>query len=115
MLNGFPPDFRRTVTAGSATLREVGGEVRGIATKRPDAPQLWLVVRDLEGLAGRLAIIDESEEGFLNLVTGQDLGVLDELIANRVPLGGIPLVSLRREREVTLFQLRDALGRWLRA
>jgi hypothetical protein len=111
----LPPDYPEIVTAGVATLRAVSTEVRGTATVQPDAPELWLIVRDLEGLAGRLADLDEREwhDGFgATFVTGQDLGVLDELLNVGVLLQASSLVSLTPEQTMRLTRLREFLQRY---
>ena len=97
-----------------ATLRSISTEVRAAATKRSDAPELWLVVRDLEGLAGRLADLDGREwlDGFgATFVTGQDLGVLDELLTKDVALQRASVVSLTSQQATSLTRLREFLQR----
>ena len=84
-------NYAEIVAGGVATLRAVSANVRAAAIRESDAPELWLVVRDHEVLADRLADLDERGwlDGFGAMsVTGQDLGVLDELLEKGVPLQG---------------------------
>lgn len=79
----LPTDYQRIVAEGVDVLHSLSAELRAEAERRPEAPQLWLAVRDLEGLAARLAQADEWEwqHGFAgNWINGQDFGVLDELL-----------------------------------
>lgn len=111
----LPSNYPEIVAAGVASLRTVSANVRAAATGRPDAPELWLVVRDCEGLAGRLVDLDEREwqEGFgFMFVTGQDLGALDALLENGVLLRGTPVVSLTAEQATSLTRLRAFLQRY---
>ena len=111
----LPVEYSEIVGAGVATLRAVSTEVRAAATRRSDAPELWLVVRDLDGLASRLADLDEQEwlDGFgATFVTGQDLGVLDELLKKGVPLQGSSVVSLTSQQTTSLTRLREFLQRY---
>ena len=110
----LPSNYPEIVAAGVATLRSISTEVRAAATKRSDAPELWLVVRDLEGLAGRLADLDGREwlDGFgATFVTGQDLGVLDELLTKDVALQRASVVSLTSQQATSLTRLREFLQR----
>ena len=77
-----PTDFMGIVRDGARLLQSLAGQLRVRAERTPDEPELWLSVRDLEGLAGRLSEADEWQwrNGFATLlIGGQDLGVLDEL------------------------------------
>ena len=79
-----PTDYRDLVGHGVTVLLTLAAQLRLRATAQPHAPQLWLSVRDYEGLAGRLGDFDDSEwrAGMVRtFISGQDLGVLDELIA----------------------------------
>ena len=112
----LPSNYAEIVGAGVAALRTAGASVRAAATVRPDAPELWLVVRDHEGLAGRLADLDEREwqDGFgAMFITGQDLGVLDELLQNGVAPRGSPAFSLTPEQATSLTRLREFLQQHL--
>ena len=111
----LPSNYPQIVAAGVAVLRAVSTVVRAAAAGQPDAPELWLVLRDYEGLAGRLTDLDEREwqDGFgLMFVTGQDLGVLDALVKNGVPLQGSSIVSLTSEQAASLARLREFLQRY---
>ena len=84
-----PSNFIDTVHAGARLLQSLSAQLRVQAERTPDVPELWLSVRDLQGLAGRLIDSDEQDwrEGFTSfLVTGQDLGVLDELLNDSAAL-----------------------------
>ena len=108
----LPSEYPEIVAAGVATLRSVSAEVRAAATNRSDATELWLTVRDLEGLADRLADLDawQWRDGFGDMfITGQDLGVLDELLKVGVPLRASSIVSLSSEQATSLTRLREFL------
>ena len=108
----LPAEYPEIVAAGVATLREAGAAARSGASRDADAPELWLVVRDLEGLADRLAEMDawQWQNGFCDLfVTGQDLGVLDELLNVGVASRGRSIVSLTTEQAKTVTRLREFL------
>lgn len=80
----LPADYLDTINTGAAILLALGAQLRMKAAADPDAVELWLSIRDYEGLAGRLTDSDEAEwrGGWVNLlISGQDSGVLDELIA----------------------------------
>jgi hypothetical protein len=79
----LPADYLELVHTGAAALRDLAAQLRGRAAARPDVPELWLSVRDYEGLADRLACpgAREWQVGVTLLIAGQDFGVLDELIA----------------------------------
>ena len=104
----LPPDFQQILAAGATTLAAIATRARVLASANPQSPELWLSVRDFEGLAGRLAETDtdEWEEGFAHVVFGgQDLGVLDELLGGHgdsmtSPYGvtATELSALRRAR-----------------
>lgn len=83
----LPPEYSEIVGAGLNALRLIGGQLRTEAARRADAPELWLAVRDVEGLAERLSAMDQNnfwQIGFINLmVTPQDFAVLDELVETR--------------------------------
>src|ERR1035437_10819826 len=51
----LPSDYFEIVANGARVLHALGVQLRARAEKRPEAPELWLAVRDLDGLAGRLA------------------------------------------------------------
>jgi hypothetical protein len=79
----LPADYPDIIGGGVGVLRYLGTKLRAEAERRPEAPELWLAVRDLEGLAARLANASEWEwqHGFADiLISGQDFGVLDELL-----------------------------------
>jgi hypothetical protein len=80
----LPDDYLELVSTGAAVLRMLAAQLRERAAAQADAPELWLAIRDYEGLAARLTDTDEWawRRGFADtLISGQDLGVLDELLA----------------------------------
>jgi hypothetical protein len=108
----LPADYLTIVADGVAALRDIGGRVRSEAERRSDASELWLVVRDLEGLAYRIGAMDATlwEDGFLDLfITGQDFGVIDELLGVGVPLRQTIVVSPTPEEAAILTRLRAFL------
>jgi hypothetical protein len=107
----LPADYFELVGNGVAALRQLAGQLRVRAAEEPNAPELWLSVRDYEGLAGRLADSDEWEwrGGFASiLISGQDFGVLDELLARR---DGSPILA-SEEQAAALARLRQFLRRY---
>lgn len=79
----LPAEYPDIIARGVGVLRYLGTKLRAEAERRPEAPELWLAIRDLEGLAARLADASEWEwrHGFADiLISGQDFGVLDELL-----------------------------------
>jgi hypothetical protein len=107
----LPSEYPEIVAAGVATLRSVSAEVRA-ATNRSERAELWLTVRDLEGLADRLDDLDawQWRDGFGDMfITGQDLGVLDELLKVGVPLRASSIVSLSSDQATSLTRLREFL------
>ncbi len=79
----LPVGFAAVVATGVAALQEIATHLREVAERTPAMPTLWLAMRDVDGLAGRLASYDPSdwEQGFVTLIGGQDFAVLDALIA----------------------------------
>ena len=108
----LPPDYPRIVADGVAALRAVSKDVRLETTRRADAPELWLVVRDLEGLADRVGSLGDREwqGGFGTiLLGGQDFGVLDELLTVGVPVRGTTVVPLTPDQSMSVARLRTFL------
>ena len=109
----LPPDYPDILAAGVAALRAVSKEVRVEVSRRADAPELWLIVRDLEGLADRVASIDDWEwqNGFGDMfLAGQDFGALDELLRVGVPLRGAGIVFLTPNQSTSVARLRAFLN-----
>jgi hypothetical protein len=107
----LPSDYLEVVHLGATTLSTLGGRLRDVAAKKPELPELWLAVRDFEGLADRLLDLDDGEwrQGFGNVVISpQDFGVLDELLAR----GGAELAPCSREDATTLTRLREFLRQY---
>lgn len=79
----LPSDYLDIVRRGAEVLQSLGADLRRQAERRPGSPELWLTVRDYEGLAARLASLDDWSwrKGFGRLkINGQDIGVLNELV-----------------------------------
>ena len=107
----LPSDYLDVVKAGAAALREIGVQLRAVAERSPNTPELWLSVRDYEGLAARLADPDDWEwrHGFADLLLSpQDFGVLDELLSED-PTGPALLPAARR---VAVARLREFLTQY---
>lgn len=108
----LPADYPGIVAAGVAALRAVSKDIRLEAARRPDAPELWLIVRDLEGLALRLGSPGDREwqDGFVGmLLAGQDFGALDELLNIGVPVRGTTVISLTPDQATSVARLRTFL------
>lgn len=106
-----PADYLELVSAGTAVLRALADVLRRQAAVQPNAPELWLAVRDYEGLAGRLADWDESDwrGGFAGiLLGGQDFGVLDELLAR----GDESSILMSDQQASALARLRQFLRQY---
>jgi hypothetical protein len=112
----LPTGYFEIIADGAALLRAVAAQLRAEAARRPSTPELWLAVRDFEGLAGRLAETQRRdwESGFANLlITGQDLGALDDLIATGVVANGQSVVAMSSSQAERLARLEDFLRRYL--
>ena len=112
----LPPEYFEIVAEGAVVLRTIAAKLRAEAARRPRTPELWLAVRDLEGLSGRLGAIErrdwESGSAIL-LITGQDLGALDDLMAAGVVADGIPVFAVPSNHLASLTRLTDFLRRYL--
>lgn len=94
--------------SGARALRAVAARIRAHAERDSARAELWLTVRDLEGLAGHLAetdVVDWEEQRVRVMFGGQDVGVLDELLlpegrraAMSVTLSEAERSALRRVR-----------------
>jgi hypothetical protein len=107
----LPPDHLELVRNGAAVLVALAAQLRVRVAARPDVPELWLSIRDYEGLAGRLADYDAGEwrAGYAGGVIGaQDFGVLDELVARR---NDTPVLA-SEEQASTLARLRHFLRQY---
>jgi len=110
-----PSDSLSIVAEGVSALRVVGLRLRAEAAARADVSEIWLSIRDVEGLAGRLSDMDQSdwESGFASFWTNsQDVAVLNELAEGdlTLPSGGSFPASSADLRE-SLTRLRDILAR----
>ena len=68
---------------GCEALNAIGSLLRHVAEASPDRPQLWLDVRDLEGIVVRLTAAEQfawDPQFARGMMTGQDLAILDMLI-----------------------------------
>jgi hypothetical protein len=97
---------------GARALRAVAARIRAHAERDSTRAELWLTVRDLEGLAGRLAerdVVDWEEQRVHVMFGGQDVGVLDELLR---PAGGRAAMSVMvsEEERVALHRIRTLLS-----
>ena len=104
----LPSDYLAIVNRGAGALHSVAARLRVEAGRDPSEPQLWLAVRDCEGLAERLVGLDDWtwRHGYSDFsVTGQDLGVLDELLADEAQ----PVHALSGDETTLLKHLRDFL------
>lgn len=107
----LPSDYLEVVRLGATALVMLGGRLRDVAAKKPELPELWLSVRDFEGLAGRLLELDDRDwrRGYADIMMApQDFGVLDELLAR----GGAEHAPVSREYEMALTRLREFLRRY---
>ena len=112
---GLPQEYPEIVAAGARALRALEARLRAAAVRHPEAPELWLAVRDVDGLALRLEATGEWEwrTGFAHMsVTGQDLAVLDEVL--RDATGASPYLDApgpaHAEERASLAGLRAFLG-----
>ena len=104
-------DYLQVVRLGATTLRLLGARLRDVAAKKPEMPELWLSVRDFEGLAGRSVDSTDWEwrHGFADImISPQDFGVLDELLAH----GRGEPVPFSREDSTALTRLREFLRQY---
>ena len=78
----LPSDYLDVVRVAADVLKALGARVRLEAARHPEMPELWLTVRDYEGLAARLAGLDDWSwrNGFDLEITGQDVGVINEAL-----------------------------------
>lgn len=106
----LPSDYLAVVGDGASALLAVGRALRNTVAGEPDREELWLSVRDVEGLAGRIADLPDEDwrTGAAGLwVTGQDVGVVEELVAKPVPAVAVPA-----ELTARLARLHDFLRRY---
>ena len=107
----LPSDYLKFVTGGTHALRAIGQALRTAAAQDPTTPELWLSIRDVEILADRLASLTDEEwrrGDAILFVTGQDVGVVEELIMNpAVVAGGVP-----DDRIAALARLHDFLRQY---
>jgi hypothetical protein len=112
----LPADSLAAVAEGVAALRIVGARLRAEAGARNDVSELWLAVRDVEGLAGRLADMDQTEweSGVASFWTNsQDVAVLSELAEGDLTLlSGRSFPASSPDLRERLTRLRDLLARY---
>ncbi len=107
----LPSEYREVVRLGATTLQLLADRLREVAANKPERPELWLSVRDFQGLAGRLADSTDWEwrHGYADImISPQDFGVLDELLAH----GGDELIPYSREDATALTGLREFLRQY---
>ena len=112
----LPADYHDVLAEGAAALSTSAVTLRTKAVRHPENPALWLAVRDLEGLAGRLSAVarrDWESGSAALLITGQDVGALDELLAAVVGVGEQDAVVVPASRVASLTRLADFLRRYL--
>lgn len=106
-----PPIDFDAIAAGASTLRTIGATMRLEAERSPERPELWLTVRDCEGLAERLLALEPDDwEGSFAYValSGQDIGVLDELLQSSASGRGV----LPQQQALAVKRLRDQLSKY---
>jgi hypothetical protein len=115
MTSALPPDYLEIVAAGVETLRSIGRELRAAAERRPDVPELWLDVRNVEGLAGRLGdlVPYEWERCGGPSLANQDFGVLDELIDFGIDRGDVDVLKPSAMQVAALARLRQFLWQYM--
>jgi hypothetical protein len=97
------------VDAGAAALRVLATRLRAEAERRESESALWLSVRDVEGLAGRLEEQREDELPML-LIGGQDIAVMDDVSTGAMEVKyGIPIRLTQQQRE-SVHRLRTLLA-----
>ena len=90
----LPSGYSKILVDGVRALRDFAAELRARAEREPDAPELWLTVRDVAGLAERLRESDDWawQTGAADAeLSPADLGVLAalrELTGNASPYRG---------------------------
>jgi hypothetical protein len=100
----LPPEYSSLLTRGIAVLRRAEAELRRIATTDSAPPDPWHRIRELHGLAGRLADCDDWQwrTGFARVnFSPSDPELLDGLINANA------WVSPYRDAEVALFTASD--------
>ena len=111
----LPSDYSSIVAEGVSALREFAAEVRARAEREPNAPELWLTVRDIGGLAERLRESDDWawQTGAADWLSPADLGVLATLRES----GGEPSPyrgeAIERPRATAISALHDFLAQYL--
>ena len=116
----LPTKYAQILAAGVKALEWIETDLRTRALRQPDSPELWLSVRDVHSLWSRIDWDDDWtwRTGAANvLLSGQDIGVLDELIAD---LGDSAyrddeLASERARIAADIRAFRDFLRRYMAA
>ena len=112
------PDYWEVLQRGVAALRDLAAELRRAIDARPGDPERLLALRDVSGLAMRLDDTTPADwrEGWAGFAyTGQDLGVLAELIAEDAagsPYRDDDAAATRAARAGALRELRDLLEQY---
>lgn len=112
----LPSDYGEVLAEGAATLSLSAATLRAEAKRHAGNPVRWLAVRDLEGLAERLSAVErgdwESGSAAL-LITGQDVGALDELLAGVGGAGEHDAVAVPSSHAASLTRLANFLRQYL--
>ena len=115
---GLAPNYWQILQEGVAALNELAAEIGARVERGVAQPEELLTLRDITGLSGRLGGTTPEEWKTVwadDAFTGQDVGVLTELVAEYdapSPYRDEPAASVRRARVKRLRALRDFLEAW---
>jgi len=112
----LPSDYCEVLAEGAATLSVSAANLRTEAARHPENPAQWLAVRDLEGLVERLSAVERRdwENGSaVLLITGQDVGALDELLCAVDGAGEKDAVAMPSLHVASLTRLANFLRQYL--
>jgi len=111
----LPSGYSKVLLQGARALREVAAELRARAEREVDAPELWLTVRDVAGLAERLRESDDWgwQTGFGGDLSPADLGVLATLCESRGDPSPYRDDASDSPNAVAIATLHDFLTRYL--
>jgi hypothetical protein len=112
------PDYLQILQRGVAALLAIGEELEEAVDRGVARPEQELTLRDVTGLAGRLAATSPGEWRTIwagHAFTGQDIGVLSELIGEYdapSPYSDDQAAHVRQTWARDLRALRDFLDAW---
>ena len=115
---GLDPNYWHILQEGIAALKELAAEIGAKVERGVAQPEELLTLRDITGLSGRLdgtAPEAWKTEWGDDAFTGQDIGVLTELVAEYdapSPYRDEPGASVLQARVERLCALRDFLEAW---